>query len=230
MSELLKNSVYFGVFITIAAFWIGTLLKKRFSHPLANPTIIGFLLVIVVLLICNIDYETYNEGAKYITYFLTPATICLAVPLYEQVTLLKEHFWAVMGGVLAGVLSSLLSIFFIAWMFRMDHASYVSLLSKSVTTAIGTSITEELGGIVPLAVIGIMSTGIVGGVIGELVCKLFRITHPIAVGLAMGASAHAMATARAIEIGPVEGAMSSLSMVVSGILTVVGASIFAGFI
>ena len=183
-----------------------------------------------VLLIFNVDYEKYNSGAQYISYLLTPATICLAIPLYEQFELLKKNYQAVLIGILSGVITSLCSILAFALIFGFDHKAYVTLLPKSITTAIGIGVTEELGGYISIAVAVIILTGILGNILAEFICKIFRITHPIAKGIAIGTSAHALGTAKAIELGEIEGAMSSLSIVVSGLLTVVGASIFAHFI
>lgn len=161
---------------------------------------------------------------------LTPATICLAVPLYQQINLLKKHWKAVVAGILSGVVSSLVCILLLALLFRFDHKTYVTFLPKSITTAIGMGVADELGGYVSLAVVVIIITGVIGNVLAEAVLKLFRIEEPIAKGIAIGSSSHAVGTAKAMEIGAVEGAMSSLSIVVCGLLTVIGASLFSGII
>lgn len=186
--------------------------------------------VIVVLTVFGIDYERYEEGAKLLSYLLTPATVCLAIPLYEQITLLKKNSKAIMAGILSGVASSLLSILAMAALFGFSHEEYVTLLPKSITTAIGMGISQELGGIVTITVAVIIVTGILGNVIGEHICRLFHIEEPIAKGIALGTAAHAIGTAKAMELGEIEGAMSSLSIAVSGLLTVVGASVFAQFL
>ena len=172
----------------------------------------------------------YNQTAKYLSYLLTPATVALAIPLYQKITLLKKNGLAVFLGILSGVLSSLLSVLAMAWLFGLSHREYVTLLPKSITTAIGMGVSDELGGITTITVAVIIVTGVLGNVIGQSVCKLFKIYEPIAVGLALGTSAHAIGTAKALELGEVEGAMSSLSIVVSGLITVVGASVFAMFL
>ena len=172
----------------------------------------------------------YNQTAKYLSYLLTPATVALAIPLYQKITLLKKNGLAVFLGILSGVLSSLLSVLAMAWLFGLSHRGYVTLLPKSITTAIGMGVSDELGGITTITVAVIIVTGVLGNVIGQSVCKLFKIYEPIAVGLALGTSAHAIGTAKALELGEVEGAMSSLSIVVSGLITVVGASVFAMFL
>lgn len=172
----------------------------------------------------------YAKGAGIINYLLTPATICLAVPLYQQVELLKKNLKAVLCGICAGVLSSLVCILLLALLFHFDHASYVTFLPKSITTAIGLGVSEELGGYVSVSVVSIIITGVLGNIFAEKFLKLIRISEPIAKGIAIGTSSHAVGTAKAMEMGAVEGAMSSLSIVISGILTVAGASIFALFL
>lgn len=229
MKEFLMNSVFFGAFLSLAAYEFGLILKKKFRLAILNPLLIGTICVIAVLLILDMDYDKYNEGAKYISYLLTPATVCLAVPLYEQLTLLKKNFKAVAAGIVSGVLASLVSVFALAKLFGLNHEQYVTLLPKSITTAIGMGVSEELGGIVTITVASIIITGILGNVIAEYVCKIFKIKEPIAKGLAIGTASHAIGTAKAMEMGQVEGAMSSLAIAVAGLLTVVGASVFAGF-
>lgn len=229
MREFLTNSVFFGAVISLLGYEFGLILKKRFKAAILNPLLIGIIAVIAVLLLLGVDYDSYNESAQYISYLLTPATVCLAIPLYEQLTLLKKNFKAVAVGLVSGVLASLVSVLVMALIFRLDHEQYVTLLPKSITTAIGMGVSEEMGGIVTITVAVIIITGILGNVIAEFVFKCFRIQEPIARGLALGNSAHAIGTAKAMELGPVEGAMSSLAIAVAGLLTVIGASVFAGF-
>ena len=229
MSSFFESSVFFGVFVSLLSYGIGTILKRKLKLAIFNPILIAVILTIGILLIFGVDYEKYNEGAKYLSYLLTPATICLAVPLYEQFELLKKNFIAVIIGILSGVITSLVSIFALAYLFRLDHASYVTLLPKSITTAIGMGVSEELGGYVALTVAVIIITGIFGNMIAVALCRLFRIKEPIAKGVAIGTSSHAVGTTKAMEIGEIEGAMSSLSIVVAGLLTVIGANIFAQF-
>ena len=219
MKEFLTDSVFFGAVLSFLAYEIGLLLKKRFKLALLNPLLIGILCVMGVLAVLHVDYDQYNGGAQYISYLLTPATVCLAVPLYEQLTLLKKNFKAVAAGILSGTLARL---------FQLNHEQYVTLLPKSITTAIGMGVSQELGGVVTITVAVIIITGILGNVIAEGVCKIFRIHEPIAKGLALGTASHAIGTAKAMEMGPVEGAMSSLAIAVAGLLTVLGASLFAG--
>lgn len=229
MKEFLSESIIFGAVLSLAAYEIGLLMKKKFKLAILNPLLIGTICVIGFLLIFRIDYQEYNEGAKYISYLLTPATVCLAVPLYEQLSLLKKNFMAVAVGILSGVLASLVSVLALAKLFDLNHQQYVTLLPKSITTAIGMGVSEELGGLVTITVAVIVITGILGNVIAEFICKIFKIHEPIAKGLALGTASHAIGTAKAMEMGQIEGAMSSLAIAVAGLLTVIGASVFAGF-
>ncbi len=229
MHELLEQSVFFGAVISIAAYEAGSLLKKKYHRAFLNPLLISVAVTMVVLFACRIDYDTYYEGAKYLSYLLTPATVCLAIPMYEQLELLKKNFKAVMAGIISGVLTSLLCILAMAVVFGLDHETYVTLLPKSITTAIGMGVSEELGGYVTITVATIVITGVLGNIIGEGVCRLFRIREPIARGVALGTASHAIGTARAMEMGEIEGAMSSLSIAVAGLLTVAAASVFACF-
>lgn len=230
MSEILESSVFFGVFISLVSYTFGVWLKKRTGWALANPLLISIVLVIATLALTGVSYESYAKGANIISYLLTPATICLAVPLYQQVELLKKNWKAVISGIGAGVLSSLVCVLLLALLFRFGHEAYVTFLPKSITTAIGIGVSEELGGYVSVTVVSIIITGVLGNIFAEKFLKLLRINEPIAKGIAIGTASHAVGTAKAMEMGAVEGAMSSLSIVVSGILTVAGASIFALFI
>lgn len=227
MKEFLTNSVFFGAFISLAAYEAGLLLKRKFRLAILNPLLIATICVMGVLLVLKVDYAQYQEGAKYISFLLTPATVCLAVPLYRQMSLLKKNLKAVAAGILSGVLASLCSVYLLARLFRLTHEQYVTLLPKSITTAIGMGISEELGGMVTITVAVIIITGILGNVIADFVYRIFRIEEPVAKGLALGTASHAIGTAKAMELGQIEGAMSSLAIAVAGLLTVIGASVIA---
>ena len=220
MNNLLETSLFAGVSISLVSYMIGLALKKKFKLGIFNPLLISIIFTIVILVCANVDYETYNKGAVYLSWFLTPATVCLAIPLYEQWQLLKRNFKAVILGISAGVLTSLCTVLILAKLMKMTHREYVTLLPKSITTAIGMGVSEELGGYVTITVAVIVVTGVLGNIFGE----------PISKGLALGASSHAIGTAKAIEMGEIEGAMSSLAIAVTGILTVVLASVFANFL
>ncbi|MBP3927476.1 MAG: LrgB family protein, partial [Clostridium sp.] len=197
---------------------------------ICNPLLVASALVIVVLLVFLINYQEYNRGASFLSYFLTPATVCLAIPLYRQLELLKKNVAAILTSILVGVAGSAASIFAMSLVFRLEHVYYVSLLPKSITTAIGMGVAEELGGIVTLTVVSIIVTGILGNVIADTLFAVCKIEEPMAKGLALGTAAHAIGTARALELGEIEGAMSSLAIAVAGLSTVVVAPLVAGLI
>ena len=230
MNEFLQDSMFAGVTISLIAYLIGVMLKKKFKSGIFNPLLISIVVSIAILAIGKVDYETYNEGAKYLSWLLTPATVCLAIPLYEQWSLLKKHYKAVMLGLAAGTVTSLSTVLGLSLLCELSHKEYVTLLPKSITTAIGMGVSEELGGYVTITVAVIIITGVFGNMFGELICKILRITEPVSKGLAFGASSHAIGTAKAIEIGEIEGAMSSLAIAVSGVLTVVLASLYTHFL
>ena len=230
MNEFLQDSMFAGVTISLIAYLIGVMLKKKFKSGIFNPLLISIVVSIAILAIGKVDYETYNEGAKYLSWLLTPATVCLAIPLYEQWSLLKKHYKAVMLGLAAVTVTSLSTVLGLSLLCELSHKEYVTLLPKSITTAIGMGVSEELGGYVTITVAVIIITGVFGNMFGELICKIFRITEPVSKGLAFGASSHAIGTAKAIEIGEIEGAMSSLAIAVSGVLTVVLASLYTHFL
>lgn len=229
VSDFVQSSVFAGVSLSLIAYIIGMALKRKFKVSVLNPLLISILISIIVLVIFNVDYDTYNESAKYLSWFLTPATVCLAIPLYEQWNLLKKNWMAVMAGLVSGVIMSMGIIFVLCFIMKLSHEEYVTLLPKSITTAIGMGVSEELGGYVTITVAVIVITGVLGNIIGEQTCKLFRITEPISKGLAIGSASHAIGTAKAIEMGEIEGAMSSLAIAVSGILTVLLSPLFATF-
>ena len=210
MISFIENSLFFGAALSLVGYEIGLLLKKKFKMALFNPLLIAILCVMGVLQLMQVDYKTYNAGGQYISYLLTPATVCLAVPLYRQLTLLRKNLKAVIIGIVSGVLASMVSVLVFAKLFGLSHSQYVTLL-VTITVAV------------------IIITGVLGNVIAEAVCKIAKIEEPIAKGLALGTSAHAIGTAKAMEMGPVEGAMSSLAIAVAGLLTVITASVFAGF-
>lgn len=223
MNEVLADAAFFGMFLTLATYVFGTWLKKKFKTAVFNPILISVGLTIIILSGFHIGYDTYLQGAGYISYFLTPATVALAVPLYEQFEILKKNLTAVLCGIFSGVLASMLSVLGLSVLFSLSHEEYVTFLPKSITTAIGLGVSEELGGYAAVTVAVIILTGILGNVIAEAFLKLARVTEPIAKGIAIGSASHAIGTAKAMEMGEVEGAMSSLSIVVSGIMTVLGA-------
>lgn len=221
MIDFLETSSAWGVMVTLAAFALGTLLHRKTKAAWCNPLLLGSIFVVVLLSILKIPYPDYKQSASPITWLLFPATVSLAVPLYEQWELLKKNVLAIAAGIGAGVITSLVSILLIAWVFQLDTAGAVSLLPKSVTTAIGVDVAAELGGIPALTTAVIVLTGIMGNLMSVSLCRLLRITNPIAKGIAIGTSSHAIGTSKALEMGPIEGAMSSLSIAVAGVLTAI---------
>lgn len=230
MSNTVSDFLFFGAVLSLLGYEVGLCLKKRFKWAVFNPLLISICVVMAFLSAFHIDYEVYDKSAKYISYLLTPATICLAVPLYRQLELLKKHSKAIIAGTLTGVLTTMSSVLLLALIFGLNHQEYVTFLPKSITTAIAMGISEEMKGYVTITVASIIITGIQGSIIAEAVCRVFKITEPIAKGIAIGAASHAVGTTKAIEMGEIEGAMSSLAIATSGLCTVLFASVFSNFL
>lgn len=230
MKEFLTDSALFGVVISLVAFWIGVFVRRKTGLSVLSPLVTATAIIIVFLVVTDIDYDTYNESASVLRYFLTPATVCLAIPLYQKLQMLKDNFAAIIIGIISGVLTSALGILAMCLIFNFDHDMYVTLLPKSVTTAIGISVSEELGGVVALTTAAIVIAGNVGGMLAEIIFRVFRIKEPISKGLALGTASHVMGTSKAMEIGDVEGAMGSLAIAVAGIITVIVLPFFAGVV
>lgn len=227
MNALVQNCACFGVFLCLGAYFLAVRINRRWKSPLTNPLLLAVACVIAVLVLCRVDYTVFRDSAGPLSYLLTPATVSLAIPLYRQLEQLRRHARAIVLGVLSGVLTSGLSILAMSALFGLSHAHYVTLLPKSVTTAIGMSLSSELGGAAAITVTAIVVTGILGNCMAVFMCRLFRITEPVARGIAIGTASHALGTSKAIELGEVEGAMSGLSIAVAGLMTVVAAQVFA---
>ena len=221
MMKELFASPFFGISLSIIIFWIGVRIQKKTGLVLCNPLLIAIVLVSAVLLVCRIPYEAYNEGGTIINMFLAPATACLAVSIYTQINLLKENWLPIVMGCTAGSITSMVSIYFMCRLFRLDEAVSASLIPKSVTTPIAVSISQNLGGIQAITVVAVIITGILGSIMAPTLIKLFRVKDPVAAGLAIGACSHAVGTSKALELGETEGAMSGLAIGICGILTVV---------
>ncbi len=220
MKQILLNSALWGVVLSLGAYWVSTALHKKLKLPIFNPILVSFLLTIGVLLLLDIDYDSYYASSKYLSYLLTPTTVCLAIPLYEKLQLLKKNGAAIFGGIAAGVLTALGSILLMGLVMQLPQDVLGTLLPKSVTTAIGMPLAEQLGGYPSITAITIVITGVMGNVLAESFLKLIRVTDPIAKGVAMGTASHSAGTSRAMEMGEVEGAMSGLALVIAGLLTV----------
>ncbi|MBU3090232.1 LrgB family protein [Clostridium gasigenes] len=219
MKEIINNPL-FWILITLAAFEIGIVIYKRTKFPLFNPLLIAIVLVIGVLVIFNIDYEIYNLGGKFINNFLGPATVVLAVPLYKQLNALKKNLWPVLIGLFVGSLTSIVCVIILGKAFGLDESLIASLVPKSVTTPIGVEISNSLGGVKSITIVCIVLTGIVGAIIAPIVSKVLKIKSEVAIGIGIGAASHAVGTSKAFEMGEVQGAMSSLSIGIAGLITV----------
>ena len=220
MNELLRNSEFIGAALTILSFEAASLIRRRFNNPLLNPFLISVIIIIATLKLMGLDYDSYYATARHISFLVTPATVCLAIPLYRQLAVLKSNLPAVLAGIGVGVLINAAVIVVFAKVFSLGHSEFVSLLPKSITTPIGMALSGEYGGTQSMTVVAILVTGITGNVAGEQLLKLVRVRRAVSRGLAMGASSHAIGTAKAVEMGDTEGAMSGLAIAVAGVLTV----------
>lgn len=220
MSTVL-NSPLFGIFLCIIAFTAGVEINKKVKSPAANPLLIAIALVIVVLKAFRIPLENFKLGGDIVSMFLAPATAALAFSIYKQVEILKERFFPILAGCLAGVLTSITSTLLLCRVFRLDEKLTASMLPKSVTTPIAMEISQRDGGIVSITVAAVIITGILGAALAPFLIRLFRVDEPISAGIAIGACSHAIGTSKAVELGEIEGAMSGISLCVSGIITVV---------
>lgn len=231
MSDLFAGCSFFGFILTLGAFQLAREINKRVGKEVCNPLLFATLACCALLLATGTDYEVYYEnGARVVEFFLTPATICLAIPLYRQFTLLKKQAAAVLAGCVAGVAAHMAGCVLMLALFSMEPAEYISLLPKSITTAIGKGLSEELGGYPAITMAAIMLTGLFGAVAAPALLKLFRVKDPLSQGLAIGTSSHAAGTSRAVELGEIQGAASSLAIVVTGLLTVLAAPLLAGLV
>ena len=221
MNEMLSESLFFGMIVSLLAYKIGFEIQKKWKKVYLNPLLIAIVLVIIFLLLTGISYETYQYGAKYLSYLLTPVTVCLAVPLYKQMETLKKNLAAILISISIGCVVHAGILIAVTVLCKMDQQLLLSVMSKSVTTAIALGVTGEIGGIQGITVIGVMIAGISGAVVGPSILKMFHITEPVAQGLALGSASHAVGTSKAIELGEIQAAMSSLAIVVTGILTVI---------
>ena len=227
---MLESIDIFPVLLTLAAFQVGQLCQRKWKKPIFNPTLIGMILVVLFILITGMNADVYTAGMKKMSWLMTPATICLAIPMYEQFRVLKKSLKAILAGVCAGAVSCMLVITAAGLLLRFEQSILISMLPKSVTTAIGVSLSELFGGMGGVTTAMIIVTGIFGNMIGTVLCKLFGITDPISQGVAFGTSAHVIGTAKANELSQLTGAASSLSLVVAGLLTAVFMPLITGLL
>lgn len=218
---------FFGITLTLFSFWIGSIINKKTKLIIFNPLIIGIAVIIVFLKAFNIGYDEYYAGGSMINFLITPATVAFAIPLYKQVEVLKKNLFAILIAVLSGSSACIVSIFFMCKLMGVSSSIFFGLVPKSVTTAIAIGITEEINGITSVTVCAVIITGILGAVFATTFAKIFKIKNKIAFGLAIGTSAHAVGTAKAMEIDELVGAMSSLAIVVAGVMTVAIAPVAA---
>lgn len=220
MSEF-TASPYFGIILSIFAFELGIVINKKLKTPIANPLLIAILLVIAVLQVCRIPIENYNQGGEIITMFLAPATAALGISIYAQLETLKKNWLPIVIGTAVGAGVSMISVFTLCKLFKLDETLTASLLPKSVTTPIAIEVSAQLGGLVPVTVAAVIITGIAGAILAPVMIKVFRIKEPIAAGVAIGACSHAMGTTKALELGQIQGAMSGISIGITGVMTVI---------
>ncbi len=230
MAEFIQSIGVWGVALTLGAFALGTWVNKKTGQALCNPLLLGSIFVIVFLSLLQIPFAEYKQSVSFLSYLLLPATVSLAVPLYEQWLPMKRNAKAVLCGILAGSVTSMVCIIAMSWILKLDPALSASLMPKSVTSAIGAEVAEELGGIGSLAGALIILTGIVGNLSATALCRICRLHDPIARGVAIGTGSHAVGTSRALQMGRVEGAVSSLSIAVAGVLTAAICPILANFL
>lgn len=228
MAEFLSSSAAWGVALTIGAFALGTFISRKTGKAWCNPLLLGSIFVILLLSLLQVPYPEYKSSASPLSYLLLPATVSLAIPLYEKWELLKQNLLAILAGILAGVLTSLTSIAVLALLLKLDGAQAATLLPKSVTTAIGMDVAAALGGLPALAGAVIILTGITGNLTAQWLCRILKITDPLARGIGIGTASHAIGTAKALELGEVEGAMSSLAVALAGVITAFLSPVFAG--
>ena len=221
MNDLLQGTSLFPILLTLAAFLMGQWLQKKTGLPLCNPILLATLAVIGVLLVFHIPNEEYQAGCRLFSWLLTPATVCLALPLYEQLQALRKNLPAILAGVLSGTVSSLACVFLFCRIFSFNDILTVSLLPKSITTAMGIALSDQMGGNAAVTTAAIIITGISGSILGPVLCRLFHLKEPVAQGVAFGTAAHVIGTSKANEMSPVSGAVGSLALVIAGILTAV---------
>ena len=224
------NSPLFGILLTLVAFETGVLISKKFKYSFLNPLLIGNILIVGFLLITGINLESYNVGGDYLSVMLSPATVVLAVPLYRQISKIKQFWKPILAGIFAGSLTSLACVIVVSKLIGLSDTLMLSLLPKSITIPMGSVVSAQIGGIPSVTIIAITVTGITGAVAAPAVCRFCRIKHKVAQGIAIGTASHALGTTKAMELGEVQGAMSSLSIGIAGVFTAIAAPIILSFI
>lgn len=230
MIESLLYSPYLWITVTVGFYLLAAKLQKKFPTPLLNPLLFAIIAIIILLLVTEIPLEAYQSGGNMVGIFVTPATVALAIKLHKNFIYLKKYYKAILLGVISGVIFHTMLIFLFGLLYKFDAEMVSTLFPKSITTAIAVGVSETMNGIVPLTVAVVVFTGIIGSVVAPYIFKIGKITDPVAQGVAIGSSAHAVGTTKAIEIGEIQGAMSGLSIVVTGIVVVILAPVFVPII
>lgn len=218
MKELI-NSPIMSVFISIICFEIGLYINTKTKISILNPLLICIPLIILLMKLLNIPLENFNKGGEMISFFLAPATVVLAVPLYNKIDLVKKYFIAILLGVTVGCFTAITSVYYLSTLFGLKEEVIYSIIPKSITTPIGMEVSKLIGGIPAITVSAIVLTGITGAIISPIVCKVFRIKNEVAMGIAIGTASHAIGTTKAIEMGETQGAMSGLAIGIAGLIT-----------
>ncbi|WP_411678682.1 LrgB family protein [Clostridium thailandense] len=224
MKELVSTPL-FAIMISLVSFEIGCIVNKKTKLAILNPLLISIALVIMLMKCLNVSVEDYNKGGQFISLLLSPATVVLAVPLYKKIKLLKEYALPIFTGISLGSLGGIITIITLCHLFGISKSIDLSIIPKSITTPIGIEVSKQLGGIPSITVAAIIATGIIGAIIGPVVFKILNIKDEVAIGVALGTASHAVGTSKAIELGEIEGAMSSLSIGIAGLITVLIAPI-----
>lgn len=221
MKEAVFSSPFFGITISIVAYSIGVWINKKTKLAILNPLLISYLIIIPALIILEIPLEWYERGGDIINMFLSPATAVLAITIYRQREILRKHILSVLGGTIAGSITSLAVVYLMCRMFILPDEITASMLPKSITTPMAIAVSESIGGIEAVTVLAVIITGISGNILSPILIRIFKVKNEIAQGMAIGASSHAVGTSKAIELGEVQGALSSIALVMSGIATVI---------
>lgn len=218
MRELL-NLELTSVLVTLLTYQAGLLIQKKVKSPLCNPILISAVLVALFITATGLENGTYQQANVRLSWLMTPATVCLAIPMYEQLEILLKNKKAILAGIAAGALSCVAIVLLLAAAFGFDRELTISLLPKSVTAAIGVPLSTLSGGIPSVTTAVILLTGILAAIFGPVLCKLFRLEDEISQGVAFGTAGHVIGTSRANEMSPLTGAVGSLSLTVAGLLT-----------
>lgn len=217
------NDILWASALTLGVYIMFLCLQNRFKITLLNPLLLSAIFIIIFLLLTNLPYLSYENGTSFITFLIGPATVSLALPLYEKLGVLKKHWKIIFSVIGVGVIIHALMIFIIVFILKSSDVMIATFIPKSVTTAIAKDVSVALGGIKQLTIVIVVLTGVLGAVVAPFVFKIFKITHPIARGLSLGSAAHALGTTKAVEYGEVDASMATLSLIITGLLTVISA-------